>query len=64
MANQKRNSPGRYYAACVLKLVLGHILLEYDIKKIDGMERNARIFYWRSARVPRSDAVVLIRKRA
>ena len=57
------NSPGRYYASRVLKLVIAHILKDYEIK-IDGKAKlTTQNFYWRSSIVPKSNTVIQLRKR-
>ncbi|KZF26778.1 cytochrome P450 [Xylona heveae TC161] len=57
----KRACPGRYHAAWVLKLVLAHVVLNYDMKFSD--DRASRSFKWRSAIVPRSDTTLLFKAR-
>ncbi|KAL2827744.1 cytochrome P450 [Aspergillus cavernicola] len=58
----KHACPGRHYASLLLKLVLAHVLLRYEIKMPDGKPEK-RSFYWRSAIVPRSGAVLYLRER-
>ncbi|KAK8104722.1 cytochrome P450 [Apiospora kogelbergensis] len=55
----KRTCPGRFYAASVLKMMVGSMLQDYDfaVKAPQGK----RVFTWRSAIVPRSDVVIEIR---
>ncbi|KAL3431896.1 cytochrome P450 [Aspergillus tetrazonus] len=60
----KHACPGRLYASLLLKLVLAHVLLRFEIKLPDGNRRSEkRSFYWRSAIVPRSGAVLYFRER-
>ncbi|KAL4923644.1 cytochrome P450 [Aspergillus undulatus] len=60
----KHACPGRHYASLLLKLVLAHILHRYEIKMADGKaEMKKRSFYWRSAIVPRSGAILYFRER-
>lgn len=60
----KHACPGRHYASLLLKLVLAHVLLRFEIKLPDGNRRSEkRSFYWRSAIVPRSGAVLYFRER-
>ncbi|KAL2047514.1 hypothetical protein ABVK25_011443 [Lepraria finkii] len=58
----KRSCPGRYFAARVLKLVLAHVLLNYDIKVNDDSKGGIRCFSWRSAIIPKSGTTLLFRK--
>ncbi|KAK0516452.1 hypothetical protein JMJ35_001055 [Cladonia borealis] len=57
----RRACPGRFYASHVLKLILRHILLHYDIKLADKSE--PRTFAWRTAIVPRENTRLLARRR-
>ncbi|KAL4935822.1 hypothetical protein BDV06DRAFT_233927 [Aspergillus oleicola] len=58
----KHACPGRHYASVLLKLVLAHVLLRYDVRLPDG-DTGTRSFYWRSSIVPRSGAVLYFRER-
>ena len=55
-------SPGRFFAAAVLKITLAHILLNYDLKFEDGTGRPANAFWASSIRAP--DAKVLFKARS
>ena len=55
--------PGRYFAACELKLMFAHIVMTYDVKlEIEGV--RPRDMWIRTACVPNPYANVLFRKRA
>lgn len=56
-----KRSAGRYYASTVLKLVLSHVLLNYDCELLN--KEGARTMWWRSAIVPLSTTVVTFRPR-
>ncbi|MCJ1312326.1 hypothetical protein MMC25_006000 [Agyrium rufum] len=57
--------PGRYYAAHILKLILSHILLNYDVQMPSDVKPSTRrSFYWRSAIVPKASTSVLFRPRS
>ncbi|KAI9879025.1 MAG: hypothetical protein M1830_009824 [Pleopsidium flavum] len=57
----KRACPGRFYAAAIMKLMVAHVLLHYDIKFQD--EKAELSFSWRSAIIPRSGTKLLFRER-
>ncbi|KAL4767118.1 cytochrome P450 [Aspergillus nidulans var. acristatus] len=60
----KHACPGRHYASLLLKLMLAHVLLRYETRLPDGNRKSEkRSFYWRSAIVPRSGAVLYFRER-
>jgi cytochrome P450 len=60
----KHACPGRHYASLLLKLVLAHVLLRYETRLPDGNRKSERrSFYWRSAIVPKSGAVLYFRER-
>ena len=55
--------PGRYFAACELKLMLAHIIMTYDVKlEVEGV-RPPDMWVMTSC-VPNPNANVLFRKRA
>lgn len=54
-------SPGRFFASGMLKLMVAHVLLTYDIRFAD--ESQKRTFCWRSAIVPSSKSAILFRER-
>ncbi|RAL04538.1 cytochrome P450 [Aspergillus ibericus CBS 121593] len=58
----KRACPGRWYVSRTLKLVLAHLIMEYDIKLSDlGAPRS---FVWTTAIVPRTSTMITLRERA
>jgi cytochrome P450 len=55
--------PGRYFAACELKLMLAHIVMTYDVKlEVEGV-RPPDMWFMTTC-VPNPKANVLFRKRA
>ena len=55
--------PGRYFAACELKLMLAHIITTYDVKlETEGVRPPDK--WIMASRVPNPNANVLFRKRA
>ena len=55
--------PGRYFAACELKLMLAHTVMTYDVKmEIEGV--RPQDMWFMDTCVPNSNANVLFRKRA
>lgn len=59
--DQLCSSPGRFYAAHTLKLMLSHIVLRYDIKQANKAARRG--FAWRTTIVPRQDTGLLVQPR-
>ena len=57
-------SPGRFYTSAVYKLILAHVLLEYDIKLADEGLKKAPTWTWRSDFVPLASSRLLFRRRA
>ena len=55
-------SPGRFFAANELKVMLAHILLNYDVKIANGGGRPENMWFGRSS-LPNTKAEVLFRKR-
>ena len=55
------DSPGRFYATLVLKLVVAHLLRNYDCK-LDPI-KGSRSFQWRSAIIPKASLTLRIRPR-
>ena len=53
--------PGRFYASAAIKLLMAHVLLNYDVKFAN--EQQKRTFSWRTAIVPVSTVAILFRKR-
>ncbi|KAK6854938.1 hypothetical protein PG995_008470 [Apiospora arundinis] len=53
--------PGRFYASLILKLITVSLLQEWECRLRDTTAPRSMV--WRSSIVPRSDTVVLIRKR-
>ena len=58
MANR---SPGRFFAVDLIKMILGFVILRYDIKVTDGKRPVDTIF--QLARYPDMGAGILFRKR-
>ena len=56
-----RNSPGRWYVVKALKMILAHLLINYDFKLADS--RSPRSFTWTTALVPRFGTKLLVRRR-
>ena len=54
-------SPGRFYAAAVLKLVLARFLLDYDCELQPF--RGGRSVQWRSTVVPKGSIKLVVRQR-
>ena len=55
--------PGRYFAACELKLMLAHVVMTYDVKlEVEGV-RPPDMWIMNSC-IPNPNAKVLFRKRA
>ena len=52
-------SPGRWYAALIIKLIVVHILENWDCELLD--EHASRSMTWRSNCFPRADTVVSFR---
>ncbi|CAG9957157.1 unnamed protein product [Clonostachys rosea f. rosea IK726] len=44
--------PGRFYAAAIMKVITGQVILKYDTELIPG--KGNRFFAWRSAILPKS----------
>lgn len=57
-----RASPGRYYAAAVMKTLLGLLITKYDSELLDP--QGPRWFVWRSFIYPRPSTKVILRRRA
>lgn len=57
------HSPGRYYSVHVIKVVVAHMILQYDIKMGDCSTDTTRTFHWRSATIPKSTSTLSFRKR-
>ena len=54
--------PGRYFAACELKLMFAHIITTYDVKfEIEGVRPPD--MWMATSRIPNPNANVLFRKR-
>ncbi|KAI9792567.1 MAG: hypothetical protein M1816_002087 [Peltula sp. TS41687] len=58
----KVTCPGRFYSTVVIKLIMSHILLNYDIELAD--KEASRSWIWRTTRTPRADAKVVFRPRS
>jgi cytochrome P450 len=53
--------PGRFYSATAMKLVMAHILQNYDVELVD--EKAPRSWIWRTTQTPHEDASVIFRPR-
>ncbi len=56
------NSPGRFYGAAVMKVMLAQIILQYDCELVD--KEASRWFTWRSSMLPRETTMVKFRPRS
>ncbi|KAF2202264.1 cytochrome P450 [Delitschia confertaspora ATCC 74209] len=56
--------PGRHYASRLLKLIVAHLISEYDIEMAGEGERQSRFFSWRTSILPSSACRIRIRKKA
>lgn len=54
-------SPGRFYASVALKMLVAHVLKEFDFNLLST--KAPRSFSWRSAIIPRSSTVIQMRRR-
>lgn len=52
--NGKIMCPGRFYSAVVMKLVLSHVLRNYDVELVDRSKGRSQM--WRTTLYPRRDA--------
>lgn len=57
----RTNSPGRFYAAAVIKIMLAQVILNYDCELVDKNAR--RWFTWRSSTLPKEKAMVIFHPR-
>lgn len=55
------HSAGRYYAAVVQKLILAHVLMNYDCELAD--EKAERSMWWRTSITPLSKTAIIFRSR-
>lgn len=55
------HSAGRYYAAVVQKLILAHVLMNYDCELAD--ETEPRSMWWRTSITPLSKTTMIFRSR-
>lgn len=58
---KKKNSPGRFYVAVVIKLILVHILRYYDCELVDPT--LSRSLTWRSTIIPREQTLISFKAR-
>ncbi|KAI1121769.1 cytochrome P450 [Nemania abortiva] len=49
--------PGRYYAAAIMKLILGQIIMKYECRLVDSLA--PRHITWRSTMIPRQKTMVV-----
>ncbi|KAF9016048.1 cytochrome P450 [Hymenopellis radicata] len=55
--------PGRFFAAMELHLMLAHLVMQFDVKYVDGEHRPPNVWFV-SACVPNPKAKILLRKRS
>ena len=55
------NSPGRYYAAAVMKTMLAQVIIQYDCELVD--KEAPRWFTWRSSMLPKEKTMVVFHPR-
>ena len=55
------NSPGRYYAAAFMKVVVGQIIMNYDLKLVEP--GAPRWMTWRAAMLPLGKTMVMFTPR-
>ncbi|KAI0381078.1 cytochrome P450 [Hypomontagnella monticulosa] len=53
--------PGRFYATAIMKVILGHIIMNYDCSLVEPSA--PRSFTWRTATVPKDEAMVVFTPR-
>ncbi len=59
--NGRLTCPGRWYASAMNKLIIGVLLIRYDIKLPDGQKRPQSIFYDGTA-IPSQTQEILLRQ--
>ncbi|KAI2466919.1 cytochrome P450 [Annulohypoxylon bovei var. microspora] len=57
----RMSCPGRYYAAAVMKVILGQIIMNYDCELVDT--EASRWFTWRSSMLPKKHTMVIFTPR-
>ncbi|KAI1290681.1 cytochrome P450 [Xylaria venustula] len=57
----KMACPGRYYAVSTLKMIVGHVIKNYDCELVNPDAK--RVHIWRSTNLPRSDTEVVFKPR-
>lgn len=62
--NGRNTCPGRFYAAEVMKILLGEIILKYDICLPEGQDMRLRNSYLDDSIVPNYKQDVMFRERA
>lgn len=55
--------PGRHYASRILKIAMGLLLQEYDVRLPSGSEDGFKTLSWRSSVIPHPNAKMLFRRR-
>ncbi len=53
------NSPGRYYASAIMKIIMGQVIMKYDCELLHG--NGSRFLEWRSTILPKSNIKVAFR---
>lgn len=56
-----RDSPGRFYVSAVAKMILGHIIKNYELKLAD--ENQSPTFGWGMNLIPHPKLKILLRER-
>ncbi|RYP11200.1 hypothetical protein DL765_007853 [Monosporascus sp. GIB2] len=54
--------PGRFYAAAIMKVIMGQVILNYDCEMVKK-DDSQRYIEWRSTILPKSDTVVIFTPR-
>lgn len=62
MVDMSDTSPGRFYAAALAKLVIAHLVEEYDFQLANP--EAPRWFTWRTCRIPREDVMAVFTPRS
>lgn len=56
-------SPGRFFAANVLKAMMAYLVMNYDVKLKDGETERPKDFEFGHITIPNPDAKVMFRRR-
>lgn len=55
-------SPGRFYAACLMKVIIGQLIMNYDFELVEP--DAPRWFTWRSTTLPKEGTMVIFTPRS